>query len=54
MRSYFQGLKLRVHFWRRASFYFGVDREAGWLVVKERIPALKPLSEQILRELEAQ
>lgn len=34
-------------------FYFGVDREAVWLVVKERIPALKPLIEQILRDLSA-
>ena len=32
-------------------FYFGVDREAVWLVVKERIPALKPLIEQVLRDL---
>ena len=34
-------------------FYFSVDREAVWLVVKERIPALKPLIEQILRDLSA-
>lgn len=33
-------------------FYFGVDQEAIWLVVQERIPALKPLIEQILRDLE--
>ena len=33
-------------------FYFGVDREAVWLVVKERIPGLKPLIEQILLDLE--
>lgn len=32
-------------------FYFGVDREAVWLVVRERIPGLKPLIEQILRDL---
>ena len=32
-------------------FYFGVDREAVWLVVKERIPGLKPLIEQILQDL---
>ena len=32
-------------------FYFGVDREAVWLVVKERIPSLKPLIEQILQDL---
>ena len=29
-------------------FYFGVDQEAVWLAVKERIPAIKPLFEQIL------
>lgn len=33
-------------------FYFGLDQEAVWLVVNERIPALKPLIEQILRDLE--
>ena len=32
-------------------FYFGVDREAIWLAVKERIPPLKPTIEQILRDL---
>ena len=35
-------------------FYFGVNREAVWLAVKERIPAIKPVIEQILRELEKQ
>ena len=34
-------------------FYFGIDREAVWLVVKERIPSLKPLIVEILRDLEA-
>lgn len=34
--------------------YFGVDRQAVWLVVKERIPDLKPLFEQMLRDLEQQ
>ena len=34
-------------------FYFGVDREAVWLVAKERIPALRPLIEQILQDLKA-
>jgi uncharacterized protein with HEPN domain len=34
-------------------FYFGVDREAVWLVVKERLPALAPLIEQILHDLSA-
>lgn len=36
-----------------AHFYFGVDREAVGLAVKERIPDIKPLIEQILRDLEA-
>ncbi len=35
-------------------FYFGVDREAVWLVAKERIPAIKPIIEQVLRDLEEQ
>jgi uncharacterized protein with HEPN domain len=35
-------------------FYFGVDREAVWLAVKERIPALKPVIQQILQDLETQ
>ena len=34
--------------------YFGVDREALWLVVKERIPSIRPLVEQIIREIETQ
>ena len=33
-------------------FYFGVDREAVWIAVKDRIPALRPLIEQILKDLE--
>lgn len=33
-------------------FYFGVDREAVWLAVHDRIPAVEPLIEQILHELE--
>jgi uncharacterized protein with HEPN domain len=33
-------------------FYFGVNREAIWLVVKERIPSLRPLIERVLRDLE--
>jgi uncharacterized protein with HEPN domain len=32
-------------------FYFGVDREAVWIAVKDRIPALRPLIEQILKDL---
>lgn len=35
-------------------FYFGVNQEVVWLTVKERIPAIKPMIEQILRDLEAQ
>lgn len=34
-------------------FYFGVDREAVWLAVKERIPAIKLLIDRILQDLEA-
>jgi uncharacterized protein with HEPN domain len=34
-------------------FYFGVDREAVWLTVKERIPAIRPIFELILRDLDA-
>lgn len=30
--------------------YFGVDQEAVWLVVKERIPVIRPLVEHILDE----
>lgn len=33
-------------------FYFGVDPEIVWLVVKERIPELKPRLERVLRDLE--
>ena len=35
-------------------FYFGVDKEIVWLVVKDRIPVLRPLIERILREMEEQ
>lgn len=34
--------------------YFGVDHEAVWLVVRERIPALKRLIEDILRDMKAE
>jgi len=34
--------------------YFSVDNETVWLVVKERIPSLQPLIEQIVRDLEDQ
>jgi len=33
-------------------FYFGVDREAVWLTVNERIPTIRPIFELILRDLE--
>jgi len=34
-------------------FCFGVDREAVWLAVKDRIPAVRPLIEQVLDYLES-
>ena len=34
--------------------YIGVDAETVWLVVKDRIPAIRPLIEQILQEVERQ
>jgi len=34
-----------------SHFYFGVDREAVWYAVKERIPALRPIIEKILIDL---
>jgi uncharacterized protein with HEPN domain len=34
--------------------YFGVDRQTVWLVVKNRIPAIIPLMQQILQDLEQQ
>jgi uncharacterized protein with HEPN domain len=30
--------------------YFGVDCEAVWLSAKERIPAIKPFIEEVLRD----
>lgn len=33
-------------------FYFGVDREAVWVTVKERIPTIRPIFELILQDLE--
>jgi len=33
-------------------FYFGVDPEAVWLTVKERIPGIRPIFELILMDLE--
>ena len=34
-------------------FYFGVNREVVWIAVKDRIPSIKPLIEQILQDLGA-
>ena len=34
--------------------YFGVDRETVWLVVRDSIPAIKPLMQQVLEDLEKQ
>ncbi len=31
--------------------YFGVDRETIWVTVKDKIPEIKPLIEEMLREL---
>ena len=33
-------------------FYFGVDKEVIWFVVKDRIPAIRPLIEKALKEIE--
>ncbi len=35
-------------------FYFGVNREAVWLAVKDRIPTIRPIIEQALRDLKGQ
>lgn len=32
-------------------FYFGVDYEIVWKVIKERLPEIKPLMEQVLKDL---
>jgi len=37
-----------------SHFYFGVDPEVVWNVVKDRIPTLKPIIEKILQGLEQQ
>ena len=31
--------------------YFGVDREAVWIAVKDRIPEISPVMEKILKDL---
>jgi uncharacterized protein with HEPN domain len=33
-------------------FYFGVDKEVVWFVVKDRLPSLRPLIEKVLIEVE--
>ncbi len=35
-------------------FYFGVDKEVVWVVVKDRIPAILPLIEKTLKEINVQ
>jgi uncharacterized protein with HEPN domain len=35
-----------------AHFYFGIDYEIVWKVVKERLPKIKPLIQNILNEME--
>ena len=35
-------------------FYFGVDKEVVWFVVKDRIPTIQPFIQQALRALEKQ
>lgn len=37
-----------------AHFYFGIDYEIVWDVVKNRLPEIKPLVKKILRELEGE
>lgn len=34
-----------------AHFYFGIDYEIVWQVVKQRLPEIEPKIEQILKEL---
>jgi uncharacterized protein with HEPN domain len=33
-------------------FYFGVDYEIVWRVIRERLPQIKPLVQRILKEME--
>jgi len=42
----------RVSLYIHDVFYMVVDLEAVWMVVKDRIPALRPSVEQILQQLE--
>jgi uncharacterized protein with HEPN domain len=34
-------------------FYFGVDYDTVWNVVKEKLPEIKPMIQKILKEMEA-
>ncbi len=34
-------------------FYFGVDYDIVWNVVKEKLPEIKPMIQKILKEMEA-
>jgi len=38
---------------RLIHFYFGVDYELVWKTIKKRIPSIKPLLSQILKDLES-
>ena len=35
-------------------FYFGVDKEVIWFVIKDRVPTIRPLIERTLREIQDQ
>ena len=35
-----------------AHFYFGIDYEIVWRVIKERLPEIKPVIQKILNEME--
>lgn len=35
-----------------AHFYFGIDYEIVWKVIKERLPEIKPVIQKILNEME--
>ena len=35
-----------------AHFYFGIDYEIVWNVIKEKLPGIKPMIENILKDLD--
>ena len=35
-----------------AHFYFGIDYEIVWNVIKEKLPEMKPMIEKILKDLD--